>query len=212
MIYVPRASIVLTRSNTWLGKLIRWGEKKARVNHSIIVEKGGWWPPFWADEGRHFAPEPRIIEADRVMRRGTLSRYHSKDKLVVYDIEATEEERALVVEDAARHVGRPYAVLQLFGQLIDNRLLGGRNVFRRLSKLDPLDICSELTGNAWGRVGVAFGLPGYALSPDNQDDFLRDAVRRGWLKDRTGRVRKVSCLLDEIEPLRPARQLVGGKE
>ena len=130
-----------------------------------MVEPGEW-------PATNSVWEPIITESASVVRTVALG-CHKHDKLVIWDIEMTEEERALVAGDVSRHQGRPYALLQLFGQLIDNKLLFGANVFRRLAKYDPLDICSHLTGDAFQRIGITFGEPGYAQSPDDQDDFLR---------------------------------------
>lgn len=209
MTYIPRGAIALSASKTKLAGLIRWGQRTwgeppSKVNHSLLIDEGGWWPPFFADPDptgmAPVLPEPRIVESDKTVRRGTLAEYHALDKLVIFDIEMTEEERALVVADADKHTGRPYAVLQLFGQLIDNKLLFGRNVFRRLAKVDPLDICSHLTGDAFAKIGVTFGEPGYAQSPDDQDDFLRAAAARGRLgfRDDRGVWRGVRILHDDF--------------
>lgn len=202
MIYVPKAALILSRGNSTLGKLIRWGQRTwgeapSRVNHSILCTGDGWWP------AQYSLREPQIVESDKVVRTGPLSKYHAGDALVIYDIEMTEEERALVVADALRHQGRPYAVLQLVGQLVDNKLFFGRNVLRRLFRHDPLDICSRLTGDALARVGVKLGVPGYAQSPDDQDDALRAAL------EGTGLVcgRRVRCLLDELGPREKEREV-----
>jgi hypothetical protein len=193
MMYIPKGALILTRGKGWFAKVILWGQKSwgespSRVNHSLLVVEGGFYP------SPKLTREPIIIESDAVVRTGFLSHYHRNDKLVVYDLGLTEEERDLVCEHAGRHSGAPYAVLQLIGQLIDNKLFFGLNIFRRLSRIDPLDICSRLTGEAFASIGITFGEPDYAQSPDDQDDFLRLAILHG------GKVhgRPVRCLIDEV--------------
>lgn len=189
MIYVPRGALILTRGNSWLARLIRWGQRApgepaSRVNHSLLVIEPGYWP------ATNKLDEPVIIESDRVVRVARLG-IHAADKMIIWDIEMTEAERVLVASDAMRHKGRPYAVLQLIGQLIDNKLLRGLNFFRRLAAKDPLDICSHLTGDALAGVGIVLGVPGYAQSPDDQDDFLR--------KNAAVSGRRVQLLLDDLQ-------------
>ncbi len=193
MIHVPKAAVILTQSKARFAKFVRWGERKwgeppSRVSHSILVTDAGDWPA----PSLYF--EPSIIESDVKVRTGALGTYHAADKLVVWDIEMGDEERDRVVQHALTHEGRPYAGLQLLGQLLDNKLLFGLNVFRRLSKADPLDICSSLVGESLEMVDIRLGPPGYAQSPDDQDDFLRACV--AGKKEIKGR--KVICLLDEI--------------
>ena len=205
MIYVPKGALILSHSGSLLGKIIRWGERKwdeksVRVNHSMLVVEAGYWPVTeWSNEAQAWVPgngkpDPIIVESDVTVRTTHLS-IHSADKLVMYDVEMTEEERGLVAAEAGHHQGHPYAAMQLFAQLIDNKLLFGHNVFRRLCSVDPLDICSKLTGQAFQRIGVTFGLPGYAQSPDDQDEWLRNRVT---LTDAMGRIRKVTTLWDDI--------------
>ncbi len=187
MIHIRKGAAIFSQSSATFGKLIRWGqrapgEKPSRVNHSIVVVEDGDWP----------APslyyEPLIVEADAKTRKGFLGWYHQNDRLVVWDVEMTDEEREIVAREALSKVGRPYGALQLVGQLLDNKLFFGRKVTRRLFRYDPLDICSRVLTESWEKVGIrSFG---YGASPDDQDDFLRahDVIDG----------RKATCLLDEI--------------
>ena len=197
MIYIPKGALILSQGNSSLGKLIRWGQRSwreapSRVNHSLLTIQGGVWPP------NGWFAAPIIAESDAVVRTGSLAKLHASDKLVIWDIDMTERERNIVARDVERHRGRPYAVLQLFGQLIDNKLLFGANVFRRLAKYDPLDICSHLTGDAFQKVDISFGEPGYAQSPDDQDDYLREALAWGYLVDNRLQKRRVRLLWDDL--------------
>ena len=151
--------IVLTFSTTKLGRFIRWGERSrgeapSRVNHGALAVK---------------SPET-IVEADVKARRCSIWDHHLTDGIIVYrPLDLTAEQIAVIVAEAEQWPGRIYPVQQLFPFLLDNKLFGGRHVFRRLMKFDPLAVCSRIVAIAYGKVGLTFGR--VEPDPDDIDDY-----------------------------------------
>ena len=153
--------LVLTRSSSVLGRFIRWGERSrneppSRFNHGLVA----------------VASPSTIVEADLKVRRCSLWDYHETDGVVIYrPLGLTAEQIAAIVAEAERWVGKPYPALELFPYLLDNKLFGGRHVFRRILKPSPLGVCSRMARIAFGKAGLTFGKP--EPDPDDMDDFCQ---------------------------------------
>jgi hypothetical protein len=153
--------VVLTSGNTLLGRLIRWGERKkgepvTRVNHALLCTEG---------------PDT-IVEADKVVRKCSIWDYHHDDGIIVWrPRNLTDLDKVVIKATAEFQVGQKYPIRQLFAYLIDNKILGGRNVFRRLISNEAAGVCSRLVARVFKAIGRDFGVPEYAASPDEIDDF-----------------------------------------
>lgn len=163
------ADIVLTRSHTLLGSLIRFftralGEARTEVNHVGVVVEGG--------DVRHAV----VIEALAFVERHTLwSRYGGSRKFEVSvyrprDISA--EDVAAIVKSAEQDVGKEYGRLMVAAHLLD-RLLLGVYLFRRLVPGGDYPICSWVVAWAYARTGREFGVPPAAADPDDIWDHVR---------------------------------------
>lgn len=173
--------IFLTRSDTWLGRAIRFaqrvpGEEPSQVNHVGVILSGDDYHP----ELRETAVS---IEALWKVRRGYFRRFYGpgtegeRSLVAVYrDVTLTPAEREEIYLSSRLYAGRHYGVAKIPLHAADwavSRLLG-RNVhaFRRLARLDRYPICSWLVAQAYASTGRAFGVPAGCASPDDIWDFV----------------------------------------
>jgi hypothetical protein len=153
--------VVLTAGNSWLGRAIRWaertrGEAPTRINHAAICVA---------------APDV-IVEADKVVRRGSVWDYHYEDDVVVWrPTNLTDVERLTLAAVAVSRIGEKYPARQLLAYLVDNKVLNGRNVVRRWIGNEAGGVCSRLVARCFKQIRRDFGVPEYAASPDAMDDF-----------------------------------------
>lgn len=153
--------VVLTAGNSWLGRGIRWaertrGEAPTRINHAAICVA---------------APDV-IVEADKVVRQGSVWDYHYEDDVIVWrPLNLTDVEKLTIAAVAISRLGEKYPTRQLFAYLIDNKILNGMNFARRLIGNEAGGVCSRLVARCFKQIGRDFGVPEYAASPDAMDDF-----------------------------------------
>lgn len=161
--------VVLTTSNHWLSKLIRWatrrgGEAPSNASHAAIVDD--FLVPL---------PEVTIIEAGSTgVRRGKMAQwYSSKDQVCVWrPVNLSVMEREKVVEVIRKRVGQGYPYLKLLLHLVDEKLLGGKTRARKIALLDAL-VCSSLVGEGFHAKGWTFGKKDHlGLTPDDIEDFM----------------------------------------
>jgi len=158
--------IALTFSTSKLGRFIRWGERSrgepaSRVNHAALGVE---------------SPET-IVEAAGKARRCSIWDYHLYDGIIVYrPLDLTAGQIAVIVAEAEKWPGRIYPVHQLIPFMLDNKIFGGRHVFRRAMKFDPLAVCSRLVAIAYGKVGLTFGR--VEPDPDDMDDYCRSHPKK----------------------------------
>ena len=83
------------------------------------------------------------------------------------------EEREVIAGVAESLVGKRYPYHHILWQFLDEKLLSGRYLFRRLANLDPFYVCTPLAVACYWAVGKKFGFknPNEA-NPDNLRDFL----------------------------------------
>jgi len=155
--------VVLTRSETFVGKSIRFftrriGEGQTRVNHAGIMGT------------------PRlIIEAlQTVVRRSLTDAYGppSKQQIAVYrPLNLTPEEQVKVMLKANSYVGMRYGYVKIVAQALDWALQGAY-VFRRMAGMDKYPICSWVVAHAYSAAGKDFGVAAGAATPDDIHDFV----------------------------------------
>lgn len=150
--------IVLTRSSSLMGRLIRWGERsphepRSVYNHAALVVD----------------PPAMIVESAFRVRRCSLWDYHLDDGIVAYRPPYTsEEDKRYVIAYALRWVGAFYPTDHLFFYLIDNKIFRGRTVARRLLPHDK-GVCSSLVAFAFRELRMSFGVD--EPDPDDIHDY-----------------------------------------
>lgn len=162
--YRTRAGdIVLTTSNSWISKAIRYftrlpGEPKTRFSHAEIVVLGG------------LLEVAEVVSADGAgIRRRLITPYHQGKRAVIYRPTVPIEARQAAVKKALEMVGRKYPIWRLFMHLLD-RLLLGAFLFRRIGRTAHNPECAALVALAY-YPSIAFSnVPWWAVSPDDIDD------------------------------------------
>ncbi len=164
--------VILTRGSGKLARFIRWGER----------EPGE--PASWANHFGTFSSCGPIRAATAIESLWRTVEHpwweaHQDDEVSVYRYRDFDEaDRALFVAAMREFVGRRYGWWKLAANLVDNKLLGGRVVFRRLQVIKNRPICSYSGGLALEAAGVRFDdhegrpIPGKALQPDDADDSI----------------------------------------
>ena len=148
------ADIILVRSNTLIGKLIRFfsqpiGKKPAKVNHVALMRYNG-----------------TVIEALDRVRVTDLSDKIGQD-VAVYRVKSlTPVQREIVSTEAIAHLGQKYGYLKIVAHLLDWCLFGAY-FFRRIARMPNYPICSWLVADAYKEVQWDFGVPMAAAEPDD---------------------------------------------
>lgn len=172
--------ILLVRSSGWVGSAIRRltrnrREGETRVNHAGI-----------------FSAPNEVVEA---LTTGVRSAHvldvfagYADDEVAVYRArDLSDHQRRVMASYAKSYVGRPYGYLKIATHALD-WCLGGAYIFRRLTQADSLPICSWVVARCYGLLGLDFGVPAGAASPDDVWDFC------------TSRPDKYECILPLSQP------------
>lgn len=168
-IRVRKGDLVGVQGRAWMSRAIRWvtrrkWEPRSLVNHHAIIVNDG---PL---------EDAIVVEAVGKVRRGKLLDFYGgkSAKVEVWRvINVTLEERDIVAGVAETLVGKKYPYHHLLFQFLDEVVLNGRYIFRRLADLDPFYVCTPLAVACYWAVGKRFGFksPNQA-NPDNLRDFL----------------------------------------
>ncbi len=163
------ADVILTRSKTLLGSLIRFftrrfGESRTKVNHAGVVVEGGAAQSAVVVEALAFVRRQRLWARYGNSRRYEVSVFRPRD--------ISGEDVAKIVGSAEKDVGQKYGWLMVAAHLLDWTLLGAY-VFRRLIRAEDYPICSWLVAWAYQKAGRNFGVPPAAASPDDIWDYVR---------------------------------------
>jgi hypothetical protein len=169
--YVHRGDTFFTRSDSWLGRLIRWGETErgetpSWTNHTGVVVKAGH-----IDKGVYAA---EVVEALGHVRRGPLRLNGVAVRVFRPVPDYTEEEKMRLIAEAQSHIGERYGWWKLAGFLIKRAT--GLDV-PRLFFIRDRPICSYLA--AWANEAArprsaewpGFGMAPQAADPDEMLDF-----------------------------------------
>lgn len=169
--------VVFTSSAGWFQRLIRWGQRSpgeapALTNHALLIVA----PPHrLTPEGLKPSldnGDATIIEAQAHVQAGKFGRLQRGAHYKAYrPLGITRDKAQTIVSAGLAQLHLPYGFAQLFLQLIDAKLLGGRNVARRLTRIDPLPICSKLVALAYASAGFDFGIEPHAADPDTMEKF-----------------------------------------
>lgn len=193
MLFLP-ADVVLTRSDTWLGRVIRAAERRpndvAVYNHVGVITYAGLVPPpeGWNDAGYSFAPRGAImVEAlGHVMQHSVWEGYGpakgSKQSVIaVYrPFTTTSGQRSIVAAKAETFVGQRYGWWKLGAHLLDAGIskVAGRDVraARKLLFWDARPICSFLVAEAFAAAGLNFGVAPGTADPHDIENFCSEKV------------------------------------
>jgi hypothetical protein len=189
MLYVTSGDTFFTRSNTLLGRLIRFGETdkgeakgSSWTNHTGVVVEDGW---IGAE------PQAVVIEALWHTRKGPLVLAKDQQVRVFRPIPAYDaEELARFRREAETYVGDKYGWWKLLVQFADKSLFGGKKVLTTALYVKGRPICSFLAGHVNhvaqsnirvsnrvlnglrnGEAMYSFGTPPQAADPDEMMDF-----------------------------------------
>jgi hypothetical protein len=174
-IWAERGDTFFTRSESVLGRLIRYGETDPGedapwTNHCGVVVESGWILPPDAN-GSH---QPAVVvEALWHTRRGPLKLNGNAVRVFRPVPEYTEEEIGRFVAEAETYVGARYGWWKLVFQLGDRVIFRGRKVLTHLLFIKTRPICSFLA--AWvnfdARTSPGFGMDPETADPDSMMDF-----------------------------------------
>lgn len=185
MLLLP-ADVILTRSDTWLGRAIRAAERRgsdtASYNHVGVVVSAGELPP--QDGDWRLAPfGPVMVEAlGHVLRRPVWEGYGPQVKdqnaIAVYrPLNLEPGQGQSIARSAMAYVGERYGWWKLFFHLGDAVIskVAGRDVrlLRRALFVKSRPICSFLVAKAFAAVGLGFGVKPGSADPDDVADFCR---------------------------------------
>ncbi len=164
--------IVFERSESWLGRAIRWfsrrpGEPETWTNHVGLILKPGWMiEALWRVAVSRFKPGPTF----EVWRKRDL----------------TSIQRTAVTDWALLYKGKRYGLHKLAAHALDAFItkLRGRETYlvRRLCRMDNYPICSWLV--AWSYLNgaeIEFGVRSEYVSPDDIHDFVKQKDS-GWFR------------------------------
>lgn len=168
MLQLNRGDLILSRSNTLMGKVARFfsrhiGESRTQVNHSMVVIKGG------------SVQQAVIVEAlYKVVCRKLIDGYNSDGiQIAVFrKRNISDESIGAICEKAMSYNNRRYGIAKLFAHFGD-WLLQGAYIFRRLARNDYYPICSWLSGFSYAAGNVFFGKPPAQLQPDDMWDYVK---------------------------------------
>ena len=203
-VYARAGDTGFTRSNTLLGKLIRYGEtdkgeqEPTWANHTFVVVADGWIgaPESWAASGTGRVQQAVVIEALWHTRKGPL-KLNGTEVRVFRPIPAYDEhELARFVAEAETFVGDKYGWWKLAFQLADKTLFGGKKVLTTTLHIKGRPTCpfpaafanqmaqgkertlarvaAHLDRGDNGAAIYAFGVPPQAADPDEMMDYALD--------------------------------------
>lgn len=157
------ADIILTRSNTWLSKAIRWfGKRKtgeAFVSHAAVAL------------GDIFG-EQKIIESLSSVKLNPLSKYEGQ-RIIIYRPPISDEDRKRIADFllTKEHKGG-YAWLKLPLMALDSMVPGDNYPFTRIFGISHFKVCSQLYVYAFYKLGIKlFHRNWREWSPDGICDF-----------------------------------------
>jgi hypothetical protein len=195
------ADIILTRSNTFLGRVIRLAERRpgdpAKYNHVGIVARSGLLRP----EAREFWSGAAMVEALWHVRFGEVWDFYgppagpNRPIVAVYrPTNVPSNDRSAIAAAAEEHVGQRYGWWKLAAPLGDSMLSAVTpfrdvRLFRRLLFADSRPICSYLVAKAYASRGYDFGVPAGTATPDDVHDYVERELGRNYAKVFEGRIK-----------------------
>lgn len=181
-IYARSGDVFFTRSNSLLGRAIRWAETDPNeeptwANHTGVVVASGWIaPPSWTYEpGAEYLPEytrrATVVEALWKTRKGELKVNGIEVRVFGPVPDLTPEELAAFRAEADEYVGDTYGWWKLLFHLADRAIFKGKKVLSKTLHVDKRPICSYLAAKVCAVVGSTFGMDPAAATPDEMLDY-----------------------------------------
>lgn len=169
-IYVKAGDTFFTRSESWLGKAIRWAEAEQNdpnswANHTGVVVQDG------EIRGANTAV---VIEALWKTRKGPLLGLNGTAVRVFRPVPPySPEELARFKAEAETYVGDTYGWWKLGFHLLDRLFFKGKKVLTHLLFVKKRPICSFLAAyvNEAARSGEHFGIDPETADPDSMMDY-----------------------------------------
>jgi hypothetical protein len=199
------ADVILTRSNTFLGRAIRFAERRpgdpAVYNHVGMVTRSG----LVGGTPRHPTPDDwrqaAMVEALWHVRLGEVWDFYgppageNRPEVAVYrPTNVPSNDRSAIAATAEEHVGQRYGWWKLAAPLADSLLSAVTpfrdvRLFRRLLFADSRPICSYLVAKAYASRGYDFGVPAGTATPDDVHDYVERELGRNYSKVFEGRIK-----------------------
>lgn len=162
--------LVYQKKRSVLGRLIAWGtrsrgEGKTRITHVAIVRE------------RSSDQDVKAIGAEWRVRQRDVDEWPRRRCIRYKNI--TLDQRKAIAQHMIDSMGRKYGWWQYVTFVIDEKLMGGENIFRRLTRSVKRPMCSTLAGWVYKwHVDMDFVVngkvkPWYTLTPDDWDDMTR---------------------------------------
>jgi hypothetical protein len=179
-IRVQAGDVGFTRSNTLLGKAIRWVDvspdgRPTWTNHQLLFTRAGAVGPR-AVEDQAWAVEAqwRVEHNPWWDRHG----HEAGNRIRVFRplFLANATDAGAIVANALAHKGAKYGYWKLGAHALDRVLFGGRKRISSLLFLDSRPICSYLVADAYAEEGYprAFGGDAQGVSPDSGLDYCEE--------------------------------------
>lgn len=181
-LYAYAGDVFFTRSESLLGRLIRWAqtdpkEEKTWANHMGVVVADGWLVPPSDERGW---PLAIVVEALWTVKYWSWWNAHKDEVLNGQRIKAfgpkeprTATERLEFNLVAMSYVGDRYGWWKLGFHLADRFFFKGKKKLSRLLRIDNRPICSYLAAKAEEAHGMDFGMPPQAVDPDEALDYCQ---------------------------------------
>jgi len=182
-IFAHAGDVFFTRSESLLGRAIRWAERDPHeeptwANHTGVVVEDGWIaPPHWVYEpGAEHLPEAArlatVVEALWHVRYGPLQVNGIAVRVFRPEPALTLAELMRFRLAASKHVGEKYGWWRLLMHLADRVLFGGRKVVSNIALVKNRPVCSYLAAEVYSVVGINFGMEPAAATPDEMLDWV----------------------------------------
>lgn len=180
-IYARAGDVFFTRSNSLLGRAIRWaetdpGEEPTWANHTGVLVESGWIggtadPAYVRATYDPNYSEAIVVEALWKTRRGPLKVNGIEVRVFGPIPDLTPEELDALRAEAATYVGDTYGWWKLLFHLADRAIFKGRKVLSKTLYVDKRPICSYLAAKVGAVVGLTYGMDPAAATPDEMLDY-----------------------------------------
>ncbi len=160
---VETGDVFFTRSNSLLGRLIRWAETDPGEIDSLVNHSG------------NYVADGEASSADTVQAVGhvTLGPLAEGTEAYIYRPvpPLTKEEKIALRSYALSYVGDRYGWWKLLFHLADRFLFKGKKILSSLLFINSRPICSFLTAHVEAMVNRTFGMDPDVADPDNMIDY-----------------------------------------
>lgn len=165
MFEVKAGDIFFTRSQSLLGRAIRW------VEHDPNEPNGVWANHTGLFVGDGTVLDAPVVEALWKVRKGPLQFGQGVAVAVFRPTALSHSQQYRLGVVAESFVGATYGWWKLLFHLADRAFFKGKKVLSRFLFKDNRPICSYLAAHAYNAVGISFGMDPDAADPDEMMDY-----------------------------------------